>query len=172
MGIVYCIAFFTPFIFLIASECPWLTPFPQKVYVCAFGIIASEYNLFIEKSPGSQPADIRDIVLLSLFILLIFSIYSGIFLCVSKLSTVLYIFANCGTWFGKSFAEPPHIITTSIFFLYCSISSIFINGTAVCMFLREKIATNSISLLYFIASSTPFPKFPYPQIPIRIIKTS
>ena len=30
-GMVYCFASFTPSIRRMASECPWLTPFPQKV---------------------------------------------------------------------------------------------------------------------------------------------
>ena len=30
-GMVYCLASLTPGIRRIASECPWLTPFPQKV---------------------------------------------------------------------------------------------------------------------------------------------
>ncbi len=31
IGIVYCRASFTPFTCRAASECPWLTPLPQKV---------------------------------------------------------------------------------------------------------------------------------------------
>ena len=58
-SILDCI--FTPFIHRIASEWPWLTPFPQKVYELPFGKNDSAINLFNENAPGSHPQEIKAI---------------------------------------------------------------------------------------------------------------
>ena len=156
-----------------ASEWPWLTPFPQKVYVFPLGMKHSAINLFKEKIPGSQPHDINDVFLPSNEAVLTFLKCSWIFAWVSKLSITLNIFAYFGVWIGKSVAEPPQIIKTSILSCHFSISAtdktIFLFKELIVLgSLLVKIATNSISVLYFITCSMPFPKFPYPNIPIFI----
>src|SRR5699024_12825827 len=57
-GGVYCTPAFTPSTRRTASECPWLNPFPQKVYVFPFLNTASDITRFKENKPGSQPTDI------------------------------------------------------------------------------------------------------------------
>ena len=80
---------------------------------------------------------------------------------------MLKFFAISGTWIGKSLAEPPHIITTSILSFQFIISLFGRTGTEeftviVLGSLLVNIATNSISFNLDISDSIPFPKFPYP----------
>ena len=88
--------------------------------------------------------------------------------CVSKLSTVLNILQTVGPCLGKSVAEPPHKIITSISFFIEDASSTenifesWYNVDIESGLLLVKIPFSSISGLFFRASSTPFPKFPYP----------
>src|SRR3546814_11009080 len=100
--------------------------------------------------------------------------YSGIFACVSKLSTVLNKAANSGPCPGKSFLEPPHKLTTSISSLNCATESSGRTGTLESRKSTApgsrlvNTAVNSISPFWAIYDSTPRPKLPSPTLPILI----
>ena len=97
---------------------------------------------------------------------------SGIFACVSKLSTTLKFSANSGVCVGRSVALPPQRTKTSNLPLCDKISSALNTGAPHVFislgFLRLKTAESSKSLLFLAASSTPRPKFPYPKTAIFI----
>ena len=104
-----------------------------------------------------------------------FAKYSGILACVSKLSMVLKFLTNSGPITGRSVAEPPQRIITSTSpfkestssmctFFTPSVKTFTVSGLR-----RVTTATNSMSSLRSIASSTPRPILPYPTIPILIL---
>ena len=103
-----------------------------------------------------------------------FAKYSGIFACVSKLSIVLKDAATLGPITGRSVADPPQRIITSISSFIASISSkCFTSAPSVWILtlagsLLVNTAFNSISSLRLIDCSTPRPMLPYPTIPILI----
>ncbi|MMZ60521.1 hypothetical protein D1872_226200 [compost metagenome] len=132
------------------------------------GSTASARRRFSENNPGSQPVEITLTLPPLTAAAFTFSKYSGILACVSKLSTVLNNAANSGPCSGKSVAEPPQRIITSISPLYFSISEMCTTPFAAATSsgcLLEKIAFNSMSGFCLIAFSTPRPKLPYPTIP-------
>ena len=103
-----------------------------------------------------------------------FSKCSGIFACVSKLSTTLNICAYFGVCSGRSVALPPHKIMTSILSFHSSTSATehtfasFVRIETLSGARLVNTATSSISGFCLIAHSTPRPRFPYPKIPIFI----
>src|SRR5699024_12059160 len=97
-----------------ASECPWLNPSPQNVYVFPSGRMASDITRLSENIPGSQPTEMMFVFLLFWATRSTDGKYSGMAACVSKLSTVLNIRAKKGPCLGKSVADPPHQIITSL----------------------------------------------------------
>ena len=83
----------------------------------------SAYKRFKENIPGSQPTEIILILFPFFEALSIAAKYSGIFAWVSKLSIVLKEAATSGPITGRSVAEPPQRIITSILSFIDAISS-------------------------------------------------
>ena len=120
----------------------------------------------IENNPGSQPTEIIEVLPFWEAASFTDLKYSGIFAWVSKLSTVWKMAASSGPCTGKSVAEPPQRITTSISFFKEAASDIFITlALAVLIwilsgFLLVKTVVNIISSFWAIAASTPRPILP------------
>jgi hypothetical protein len=130
------------------------------------GKIALAYNMLSENSPGSHPTEIIATLLPFFAALSTFSKCSGILACVSKLSTTLNKFAHSGVCVGKSFALPPHKISTSILSdqfansQMCKTLAVFELIFKSSGALRVNTATSSISGFCSTALSTPRPRFP------------
>src|SRR5699024_7656483 len=120
---------------------------------------------FKEKSPGSQPVAITPRLLFALAAASTAAKCSGTLAWVSKLSTTTNCCTYCGVCSGKSVAEPPQSTSTSTLPWYASSSDTCTKGALACCVKEQgsrrlKIATNSISLFFCIAASTPRPKLP------------
>src|SRR3546814_18361546 len=101
----------------------WSSDVCSSDLVAPCGRTASPKSRLSENRPGSQPTEIRAVLPPERAAASTAAQYSGIFACVSKLSTVLNKAANSGPCPGKSFLEPPHKITTSISYLHCASDS-------------------------------------------------
>ena len=135
----------------------------------------SAYRRFNENIPGSQPTEMIPTCPPDFAALSTFAKYSGILAWVSKLSIVLKFWTIWGPITGRSVAEPPQSIITSILSFMDNMSSICFTSTpSVAIFTPEgsllvNTAVSSISSLRAMAFSTPLPMLPYPTIPILIL---